>query len=290
MKTLIFLLLIGPSLVFGECVIPTVAKAPELISLHKTTEGRRQNWNLQAQDHLGVFQIKLTVYSAKNNRGHNLILFPTIDGESILERQTAAYFARKGYLVMIPTIEEVRVAFGERTTCAMDQTYRRVQESALLLEQLLEESRPGKKLMLAGASQGGIRSIMSAAVLPRAHAVWSIVAGGDFPSIYSESRVIAITAFREQHMSALNFTQPRVYEEYLRQNLIFDPELSCGDIQAKLALVVATEDESVPTLNQERLVERCQPQKVRRIKAGHIRGAADLFLKRITMRKFFESK
>jgi dienelactone hydrolase len=290
MKYILLLILLIPTLGHSFCAATPEAVSPQLISIQKTEQNKNQHWTITALDSAGEFQIQLSVYQPRNDRGHNLILFPTIEGESLLERQTAAYFARKGYLVMIPTIEEYKVSFGAQTACAMDLTYRRVQGSAILMAEIMNEIRPAKNLMIAGASQGGIRSIMAAAVLPQAQAVWAIVAGGDFPSIYANSEVQAITSFRQQHMRAMNFSNTQEYEEYLRENLKLDPEFSCWKIEANIAMVIATRDDSVPTDNQERLVESCQPQLVRRLNAGHVRGAMDLYLKRITIRKFFESK
>ncbi len=267
-----------------------------LLEFRRTVISKNEEtWSIKVDGVGGAYQIQATVYPARPTRlsaakdsADKMVLFPTIDGESLLERRVGSYFARRDFYVVIPTIEELNQEFDLETVCRMDQMILRVQQSAVLLFSELKKLIPGGREVMIGASQGGIRSISAASVLPDLHAVWANVAGGDFPSIYAESNVRAITAFRSEHMAVLGLKVPSEYEAFLRDRLTQDPVQSCPKRYGRLAMVIALKDDSVPTLNQQLLQESCAPDFIRTLNAGHVRGAGDLWLKRREVRQFLE--
>ena len=282
-------------LAFGSCDLTNLNQY-EILDFKKSSVSKTEDsWVIKVDGVGGVYQIGATVYPARPTRlsvakevADQMILFPTIEGESLLEKRVGSYFARRDFFVVIPTIEELNLVFDEGTVCRMDQMALRVQQSAILIFSELERLVPGGRQVMIGASQGGIRSISASSVLPRLHAVWANVAGGDFPSIYAESTVRAITSFRTEHMAVLGLSVPSDYEAFLRSNLTLDPIQSCPERSGRLAMVIALNDGSVPTANQQLLRESCAPDYVRFLEGGHIRGAADLWLKRREVRKFLE--
>lgn len=260
---------------------------------------RKSEWTIKAHDYFGDYQIHVTYFAptkrqrnfwGQKDHADNLIIFPTIDGESLLEGQLARYFSARAYHVAIVSIEEINQGhFDNLTTCRMDGMYRRIQDSAQIVDQQLQELNPEGALFLAGASQGGIRSLIASKALPYVKGVWANVPGGDFPSLYAQSQVEGITNFRERHMQFLEIDQADHYEDYLREHLSYDPLTACSKLDAPLSLVIATADTSVPTHNQRLLLNSCPQARVKEIDSGHFRGVIDLYFSRIKVRRFFES-
>jgi len=288
------------STLFAKCKIPQLGEDQVTSFRREAISKFKERWTIQLNGPIGTYSVKATVYpphqkkflglnrSAKTYSDH-MILFPTINGEGLLENKVAKYFARHDYWVVIPTIDEINFKYDQQTTCQMDQMFRRVQQSAVTLFDKLVSISPNGRKFLIGASQGGIRTITSASIIPDLEAMWANVAGGDFPSVYARSNVDQIEEFRHRHMASLNLTNSDQYESYLRESLTFDPAQTCLKRNGRLAMVVALEDSSVPTYNQKFLEDACSPEQVRYLKSGHVRGVIDLWLKRRTVREFLEN-
>ena len=249
-------------------------------------EGKAQNYTLKARVYPPSF-VQVNFWDTKKTPD-NLTIFPTIEGAGFIEKALARYFARRGFWAVIPIIPELENPFDEHTTQRMDEMYLRVQQSALVIQEKLQSLNPRGRNFLMGASQGGIRSIMSAQALSHIDAIWANVAGGDFPSLYAYSEVDEIRNFRRAHMNQLNLKDPESYSSYLAQRLQYDPVKGCELLDSRLSLVVALEDTSVPTSNQMKLLESCQPDKVKKLNSGHFRGVIDLIFHKRDIRKFFE--
>lgn len=276
----------------ASCVLGSLGEDRiDSLTQNKLNQGT-ENWLLHVKGPQFNYTIKAHVFTpsakVKSAASNQLVLFPTIDGEGLLERRLAKYFAKHNYWVVIPTIEEMDYSASENTTCLMDAMIRRVQESARLIFETLAQRAPNGKQMMVGASQGGIRAISAASTLPELHAVWANVAGGNFPSIYAYSSVNEIAQFRQRHMQELALLAPSEYQRYLRSELTLDPLALCPQRYGRLAMVVALKDESVPTANQLELQAACRPEYTRPLKSGHVRGVLDLWFKRKSVRQFLE--
>lgn len=216
------------------------------------------------------------------------MIFSTIDGSGPLEKTLARYFARRNFWVVLPLIPELENPFDEQTASRMDIMYQRVQQSAQVLQSKLQQVNPRSREFLMGGSRGGIRSLMAAQVLKDIEAVWVNAAGGGFPSLYAHSEVDEISDFRRGHMNYLGFEDAQNYQDFLSSRLQYDPLFNCDKIEARLSFVVALEDSSVPTANQLQLLKACQPEKIKTLDAGHLRGVLDMVLNKRDIRKFFE--
>lgn len=257
----------------------------------------QQEWTFKVEGVEEVYDLKARVYPPTKVQVNfwdskeipdNLTIFPTINGNGVLEKALARYFSRRGFWVVLPIIPELENPFDEMTAMRLDVMFQRIQQSSQVLHNNLQQLNPKGRNFLLGGSQGGIRSIIAAQVLKDVDAVWVNAAGGDFPSIYANSSVDQISSFRRGHMEYLNLKDPRRYEDYLRANLLFDPITNCDQIESRLSFVIALEDSSVPTANQLKLLESCKPEKVKRLEAGHLRGVIDTIFNKRKIRNFFE--
>lgn len=239
------------------------------------------------------FEIQADFYRPKNKPIiATLILFPTISGVSPFETIAAKYFAKRGFVVIVPMPFKTEINKAQPEAQRLDIEY---DSSSIAAVKLLEIS--DKKFELdskmpvfaLGASQGGIRTVSLASYSDRIKAAWFAVAGGDFPYIYAHSEVKGIAEFRHKHMKTLNIQNTRDYEQYMRQELTNDPLISCSQITIPIVQVIALKDSKVPTRTQLELEKSCPPHKTYKIKSGHLAGVASILVMKSKIKDFFLS-
>lgn len=233
-------------------------------------------------------QLDYLFFQAKRKRKEMLVvLIPTISGVSALERSVARYFSNRGMDVIVPVAFETEIIFDENTVKYMDRGFLRpVAQTKLMVEELRAKTNY-KKTFVLGASQGGIRTSMLLGYDLGFDKAYTFVAGGDFPKLYAETTVKSLIEFRKNHMSALGLTDVADYEKYLRDNLSFDPKVSCSNRKAKMRMLVATKDTSVPTSTQYSLWKACGEPDLIEVKGGHVKGVLKMYSKRKEVLKYF---
>lgn len=242
---------------------------------------------ISADDYSGI-----TYYSTKEKPKAILILYPTISGLSLLEKNIASYFARHQYQVLIPLPYTSELNSLAPDIDRLNAEYLKPVESVKALINKLEQQTPDLSslpIFAMGASQGGIRSILLTANYPRIKATWFSVAGGNFPKVYAHSEVDKIKLFRERHKKVLNIQSNDEYEQYLRKNLTDDPIYDCQKITVPMVQIIALKDTKVPTDTQEDLAKACPEHKIIRINQGHVAGAFTNALKKKQVKAFFDS-
>jgi hypothetical protein len=239
------------------------------------------------------FEIQADFYRPINQKIiATLILFPTISGVSPIETITAKYFAKRGFVVIVPMPFKTEINKAQPETQRLDIEY---DSSSIAAMKLLNISDKKFKLdskmpvFALGASQGGIRTVALSAYTERIKAAWFAVAGGDFPYIYAYSDVKGIAEFRQKQMTALKIKNAKDYEQYLRQELTQDPLISCSQITIPIVQVIALKDSKVPTKTQLELEKSCPPHKTYRLKSGHLVGIASIVAMKSRIKDFFLS-
>lgn len=219
-----------------------------------------------------------------------LILTPTIAGVSILEKANASYFSKEGFLVIMPLPYDGEVESREPDIAKLDADFLKPALAADKFITMAEEKfklAPNLPVFALGASQGGIRTLIIASHSTRIKAAWFATAGGDFASIYANSKVEKIATFKNKHMKFLGITNVKEYETYLRNNLTNDPALACKEIKIPFVQTLTLRDDKVPTENQELLVKNCPPHKVIRLNTGHVVGSLSTLKWRKKIKTFF---
>jgi hypothetical protein len=234
---------------------------------------------------------KATIFSPHNQAIKAiLILTPTIAGVSSLERTNANFFAKNGFLVIIPLPYFNQIDSETPDTQLLDQEFNK---PYLLALKFLEESekvlklKPNLPVFVLGASQGGFRSLIIASYLNRVKALWFATAGVDYPSIYARSKVDKIAKFRSNHKKILGLITDEEYEFYLRNHLQNDMQNICTNILVPFVQVIALKDEKVPTYNQELLNRACPANETIRLNTGHLGGSISTVVMRKRILKFF---
>lgn len=139
-----------------------------------------------------------------------------------------------------------------------------------------------------GGSQGGTRAAMLLGHNLDIDKAYTFVAGGDFATIFSQSDVGKVEKLRENHMRALGVSSKLAYENYLRANLAFSPEQYCAKRKAKLKMLIATEDTSVPSSTQFSLWRGCGYPEKKEISTGHVIGVVSMWWYRNDIYKYFK--
>ncbi len=237
-----------------------------------------------------LLNFKYNFYRArKKKRNELLILFPTISGVTLLEKTMARYFVNRGYDVVLPVSLIRDFKFNSNTVKAMDEGFWR---SVIQTKSILKDLRRLKnytKTFVVGGSQGGTRAAMLLGHNLNIDKAYTFVAGGDFAQIFARSDVKQVQTLRDNHMKALKLSSKSEYEAYLRDNLQFSPESFCGLRKAKLKMLVATRDTSVPTDTQYSLWKGCNYPQKKEISKGHVMGVLSMWWYRKDVYRFFSN-
>lgn len=222
-----------------------------------------------------------------------IILTPTIAGLSALEKTNAQFFAKNGFLVIVPLPYSTEINSLAPNTELLDNEFDRPAQIAKeLINKAESHYKVGANLpvFVLGASQGGFRSLIIAAHFKRVTALWIATTGADYPSIYARSTVNKIASFRTKHKKVLGIIDDNEYESYLRENLKNDIVNSCQLINIPFVQIIALKDDKVPTRNQELLNANCPISKTIRINTGHLGGSLSTLSMRKKILQFFSTQ
>lgn len=220
-----------------------------------------------------------------------VIISPTIGNYDSIEGANAHFFAKNGYVAIVPYPIPTELQQPKPDTAQLDKDYFRPITSAASFISLAESKfRLPENLPLyaMGASQGGITTVLLTSHIPRIKAAWVAVGGGDLPHIYAQSTVKEIISFRTNHMRTLGFTDQNKYEKYLKSSLKNDPAFSCTKIKVPFHQTIALRDTSVPTVSQELLAKKCPKHDIIRLNLSHGAGALTIVTMQEQIMEFFE--
>ncbi len=295
---LIFLILINP--VFAEDISLTDY---EVISHVKKLEKKKRKYTVskitQELIELGAETIKFSIdFYEPTKKALNalVILSPTINGEGFVEKSTAKFLVKNGFHVIVSEFRNLNnlnpvydYSKEDEVIRAYEKGFFRPIAGARLTLDYLKKDYNFDKVFAVGGSQGGIRSTILLGSIAEIRAAWVNVAGGDFPSLYAYSEVKQLVKDRAVHMKALNLTDKKDYEAYMRSRLKNDPMSACKKRKADLRMLISLNDDSVPTSNQLKLWKACGKPEKREIKGGHVAGVLKLLTEKKKMLSFLKS-
>lgn len=219
-----------------------------------------------------------------------LIISPTIEGVTTLEKSLAKFFTLKGFVVIVPEQFATEMNAPAPDAERLNADFYKSATSSISFINLIDQKlnlSPDLPVFALGASMGGIFTVILTSNIPRIKAAWFNVAGSDLPNIYAYSDVEELVTFRTRHMKTLGMTSKKEYEAYLRMYLKNDPGISCQVITVPIYQVIALKDTSVPTKNQELLASECPPHGVSRYNINHTSGAIRMVNDRERILTFF---
>lgn len=283
MRKLIITALIFPSLLWAIVPVnkidldkrialfkyPTIIKKVEF---EKPTKRKKYSLNrgiMTVNDHTkkSDMDINFLFYKSKSEQCPCpvLIVLPSIDGISILEKTVARYFAKRGVHTFIGLINDKLTDsnrpisdinnFLIRTTAAIGHL---IDYSAKLPE--VDKTKVGTY----GVSLGGIRAILATSIDKRIAGAFTFISGGNFPEILSYSQHSIVRNFREARMKAEKLSSVIDFRDKVDRNLLLDPLYFAHLRESKrYFMVISNNDFTVPTHNQWELWHALgRPQKV----------------------------
>lgn len=205
-----------------------------------------------------------------------LVIPPSLEGITILEKGAAIYFASKGVSSLV-----FKPAF------IIQDMHRRVSEidglfkvALFSLKMIVDwaHTRPEEfDLTKAGAfgmSLGGILSSVLLGQDSRIKAGYLVVAGGDLPSILAKGKTPFLNRYRWKRIRDEGLNGTKGYEEALRLSMTLDPlsSLAIPRTPDNIFMIMARGDQVVPFRNQKQLWRTLGKPKFRMAPFGHPGG------------------
>jgi hypothetical protein len=244
-----------------------------------------------------ILLFKYRLYKSKRANRRLVVLTPNIEGVTVLERRLAHKLAGEGFHVLIPFARLESPKFDSLTSYRIERTFERAMAATLLMIEEVENyiEFEQDQIGLAGASQGGIRSATLYGLDNRFKALFVAVAGADLPSLYAGTEIEQLVSFRDSHMKGTNISSTKDYENYLREHLVLDPSLIVQNPYLDgIALVIANNDQIVPSTNQwklwETIKEAGHTPKTYVKNVSHVVGALMLVRYENVMVEWFQEK
>jgi hypothetical protein len=224
------------------------------------------------------------------NRAAVIVVLPIIGGGYPLERHFSAYFARRGFAVILVRRDRLKKILED--THEINETLR---QAAIDARQAIDwiETRPELDTSRVGAfgiSMGGIRAAFLAPLEVRIRAAAIGLAGGDLPYVIAHSREGGIVRRREPYLQKHGMTKEE-FERKLRGTLTCDPLDVAPSIDPdKVLLVLATFDTAVPSKKGFELRRAMGKPETIIVPTGHYTALLFLPYIRSACARFFKEK
>jgi pimeloyl-ACP methyl ester carboxylesterase len=216
-----------------------------------------------------------------------VLVLPILNGQKIVVRPFATYFADNGYnAVIVDTVQ--------RKTLLEDMLdpEAAIRRTAIRHRRVLDwiETMPAidpDKIAVFGASLGGFNALFLAAADERVSASALALVAGDLPFVLVNSSEGRIIDAAEGAMQTLQ-TDKEGLRQYLQQHILSDPvDLAHYIDPAHVLLVLAKFDDAVHYEKQLELRDAMGDPESITLPTGHVTTAAYLFYLRSSLLDFF---
>lgn len=215
-------------------------------------------------------KVNVEVYKStkktEKKKNATIIITPPTGGSTPLEHSYSIRLAQKGFKVVRMLKWEGQ---GEKS---LDLSiHKKLLEKAQLAIKTVMKNNPSEKYGILGTSVGGMHATLALARNPEIKTGVIIAAGAPFSEVIAFSNQSALKEYREKRIKKYNFTSIEKYEEALRQTNIPKIEDYKADFRNKnILFVLATEDQTVPTKQQKKLLKALHPKEKFEIESGHL--------------------
>lgn len=298
----IFIKMIAGSILCFLNILPVAAKAthcselpkPDRFTIKNSSTPQSQDsgtpsiWQIQVQSSFGQYTVKTRTYSPSSKSRGSVLVFPTIRGETDLERGVAKNFAMLGFEASVVLTPRIQLKMDQQTVCRIDQQLVLTQQSALAVIDEMERLNPHKPIYLVGASQGAIHALLTRAVSNKIDATWINAPSGRMANLISHANADQAMEFRAQHMKYLGIADQRDYFRYLQKHLRVDPLANCLAQKSPLAIVISIIDRVIPPQLQQEVVDICQPDHFEQVGLSHVITSTLLYVQTRKIARFFD--
>lgn len=210
--------------------------------------------------------IKFTEWMPGETPSEIVIVMPPTGGTNLIDRSYASGLCDKGIGAVILdgwtdddeyNLElEIHTRFYSRAQAAVD----------LLLDQYKDKS-----IGILGTSVGALHGSIAFARNERIKSGFFIVGGGDIASIIAHSNQDAMVTAREARFKRYGFKSDDEYVAALRKVLPYEPlEIKFDRKQKKLGMIISTNDQTVPTKNQNLIRDKWAPDVEYKTSWSHV--------------------
>lgn len=220
------------------------------------------------------FKVQVLFYKCEKNPQKTLLIMPPTGGTNYIDRSYAKKFCKNGYDVYI--IESWTGMNEQISELSIHQRlYTRAQQAiAVTLEQVHTPF-----VGLLGTSVGAMHSAVASTQQPRINAIFSIVGGVPITDIIIHSNQQAMIQVKLVRQKKYGVKDDQDYQNKLDEVFHLEPQKSGHLYKSKsLGVVVATQDKTVPTQNQNQLVQLWKPQTIITLNNDHFWGIVKTWL------------
>lgn len=216
-------------------------------------------------------EVRLAEYAVKagdEDHARAILIIPPTGGENLIDQGWANFFCARGFRAVIVRDwdhqDEATLDPAMHDTGAV-----RALASVRHAVEFLESSG-SKRIGILGASVGAMTSGLAIGLEPRIKAAALVVGGVGMHQIIARSTEETLTQLRQKRMEAYGYATIGEYEKALAAKIRIDPADFAGRPgRGPVLAVVATEDETVPTEFQDRLVAAYRAAPVIRLQVDH---------------------
>jgi hypothetical protein len=233
------------------------------------------------------FQVEVSKYSDEVAAGKSILIMPPTGGSTFLDRRFAKKFAGAGYDVYI--VENWTGLNEKSTDLELHQRlYTRAQKAISLVLNEVKSTYIG----MIGTSVGALHAEVASGKQERINSIFTIVGGAPITEIIINSDQQAMKDLKIERYKRYGFKNDIEYLTALQNAFTLEP-MKLGDLYKKktYGMVVATEDETVPTETQMKLFDFWKPTYVTKYKSSHFWAIVKAgFFQADEIFKFFEDQ
>ena len=224
--------------------------------------------------HQSDFKVQIQQYNCEKSPLKSLLIMPPTGGTNYIDRSYAKKFCNAGYDVYI--IESWSKMGEKNPEFTIHQRFYSGAQKAI---QVTLEQINTPFVGLLGTSVGAMHAAVASNQQPRINAIFSIVGGIPITDIIIHSDQQAMIDLRLQRQKNYGVKNDDDYQKKLDVAFNLEP-MKSGELYKtkKFGMVVATKDQTVPTQNQNQLVQFWKPKTIITLNNDHFWGIVKTWL------------
>jgi pimeloyl-ACP methyl ester carboxylesterase len=204
------------------------------------------------------FTVEVLSFKPEVTRSYAIIIPPT-GGTNFIDRSYASGLAKHGIHTYVLSHWTGDDEYKLELSIHNRFYHRALKAIGIVLKEIPKDAHVG----ILGTSVGGIHAAIAASRYPELSSAFIITGGAHIPSIIANSNQDVMKDAWTQRAKLFNFKDKGEYISALEKEIDLEPLNRLAMTSPKnFGLVIATADETVPTINQERLSSLWKPEKI----------------------------
>ncbi len=203
----------------------------------------------------------------KSGELKTVLLMPPTGGENIIDHAYANELCTHGIRVVLVSHWD----YDDEASLDPIMHDRGALRALAAMRNVIDDINPKKgQLGIMGTSVGGISAALAMGVDERISAGFFIVTGGGMADIIARSTEKHLAQLRDQRIEKYHLKDVQDYRDFLAPSVVVDPLDFASRIGNRpTSFIVAKDDVTVPTVQQELLIKEFRSQNVERISGDH---------------------